>query len=328
MWEPTPWVVGGGAEHSPEVARLLAYVASSSAEGIVTSGDLKVSALPVAAESIRVAPGAALIRNRFAGGGQQTYAVRNTAAHDAPVVATDSGGGRSDLVVARIHDPQYAGEIPTDPTDYQYVRTEVIQGVPSGTTSALDLNLGYPAIALARLDIPASTATITDSMIADLREVAQPRTKRHLFTYALTAEDEPDWLNWPTGAPPDGEAWPNYFWHVDIPEWAQRVRIRAFWAQVRVEQKTPNNYGHLWVRIGTVANGFSSQHVNWDIATTGGITRQAWMVADDRSVPSAFRGTRQQVYLRGYLNNDNGNVPKLDMQSAISVDLEFYETAV
>jgi len=324
----TPWAVGGGAQHEVEVARQQTHDSTGGAEGISLPGDLKVRPLATPGTKVRVAPGGAILVNRYPGGDGQSYTVRNDVEVEVPVTATGSAGGRSDLVVARVLDPQYEGQPPTDPSDFDYSMVEIIEGVPSSTMSARDLNLNYPAIGLARIDLPASTGTVEAAHLTDLRAMARPRRDPHLFTYALTAEDEPDWLNWPTGAPPDGEAWPNHFWHVDIPEWAQRVRIRAFWAQVRVEQKSPNNYGHLWVRIGTSANGFSSQHVNWDIATTGGITRQAWMVADDRSVPAEFRGTRQQVYLRGYLNNDNGNVPKLDMQSAISVDLEFYETRV
>src|SRR5699024_11469005 len=132
--------------------------------------------------------------------GGQSYAVRNDAEVEVSVTATGSSGGRSDLVVARVLDPQYEGQPPADPDEFDYSMVEIIEGVSSSTTSARDLNLNYPAIALARIDLPASTGTVEASHLTDLREMARPRSERHLFTYALTAEDDPAWLNWPTGA--------------------------------------------------------------------------------------------------------------------------------
>ena len=325
--ERVPYLVGGGFEHSAEVMRAMLAAATSGAEGIVNAGDMKVAATAVPGTSVRIAPGNALIRNSYGGGTAQTYACRAASQTELAITATGSSGSRTDLVVARINDPTYAGG-DFDPTTFQAADFAVIQGVSAGTSSVAGLNLGYPAIPLARITLPASTGTVTNAMITDLRSVALPRVQRHLFTHGLTAGEGADELNRPTAAPPDGEAWPNVFWQVNIPIWAQRVRIRGIWAQVRVEQKTPNNYGKLWVRIGTMADGFSSQQVNWDIATTGGITRQTWVVADDRTVPKSFRGTSRQVYLRGSTTNENSNVPRLDSVSAISLDLEFYETAV
>lgn len=324
--ERVPYLVGGGFEHSAEIMRVMLAAATSGAEGIMTPGDMKVKPLPVPGTSVVVAPGNALIRNSYSGGAGQTYATRAPEQTELPIVATGSAGGRTDLIVARIDDPTYGGDS-FDPVTFEASKFEVIRGVPANTKTTKGLGLNYPAIALARVTLPASTGTVTAGMITDLRFLAQPRIQRHLFTHALVTGEQ-DKLNRPTAAPPDGEAWPNIFWQVDIPSWAQRVRIRGIWAQVRVEQKSPNNYGKLWVRIGTMADGFSSQQVNWDIPTTGGIARQTWVVADDRTVPASFRGTSRQVYLRGSTINDNTNVPQLDSVSAISLDLEFYETAV
>src|SRR5699024_9310255 len=325
--ERVPYLVGGGFEHSAEVMRAMLAASTSGAEGIVNAGDFKVRPLAVPGTSVRVAPGNALIRNSYGGGGAQTYACRAGSETEVPIEATGSAGARTDLIVARIDDPTYKGGA-LRPLRFEAGGFGVFKGVPAATRTAAELGLSYPAIALARVTLPASTGTVAAAMITDLRSVALPRTQRHLFTHGLTEAEGADELNRPTAAPPDGEAWPNVFWQVNIPLWAQRVRIRGIWAQVRVEQKTPNNYGKLWVRIGTMADGFSSQQVNWDIATTGGIARQTWVVADDRTVPKSFRGTSRQVYLRGSTINENSNVPRLDSVSAISLDLEFYETAV
>ena len=139
-------------------------------------------------------------------------------------ITTGSSGGRSDLVVARITDPQYEGQPPADPDDFDYAYVDIIQGVSSSTRSARDLNLSYPAIALARIDLPASTGTVQASHITDLRELAQPRSVRFLRAYALVSGDGSFEL---TSTGENGAAWPEPqdlpsmgAWRVDVPEWA------------------------------------------------------------------------------------------------------------
>src|SRR5699024_1874849 len=173
---------------------------------------------------------------------------------------------------------------------------------------------------------PPSTGTISATHIPDLRPFALPRVQRHLFTHNLSV-DETDAINPPPGDPM-GEAWPNVFWNFSIPSWAARVRVRAILGGVRVEERSPNNFGQLFVRFGTVPNGFSTQMGRWDNSMAGGITRQTFMVADDRTVPKSFRGTDSRAYIRATRTNSNSNTPRLDTFSSISLDLEFYETAV
>ena len=323
--ERVPYLVGGGFEHSAEVMRAMLAASTSGAEGIVNAGDFKVRPLAVPGTSVRVAPGNALIRNSYGGGQAQTYACRAGSETEVPIEATGSAGSRTDLIVARIDDPTYQGGA-FDPLTFEAARLEVIQGVPASTKTVAELGLSYPAIALARVKLPASTGTVTAAMITDLRSVALPRIQRHLFTHNLSNE-ETDAINPPVGDEM-GEAWPNVFWNFTIPDWATRVRVRAILGGVRVEEKSPNNYGNLFVRFGTVPTGFSTQYGRWDNSMAGGVTRQTFMVADDRTVPSSFRGIDTRAYIRATRKNDNLNVPLLDTFSSISLDLEFYETAV
>ena len=323
--ERVPYLVGGGFEHSAEVMRAMLAASTSGAEGIVNAGDFKVRPLAVPGTSVRVAPGNALIRNSYGGGQAQTYACRAGSETEVPIEATGSAGSRTDLIVARIDDPTYQGGA-FDPLTFEAARFEVIKGVPASTKTVAELGLSYPAIALARVKLPASTGTVTAAMITDLRSVALPRIQRHLFTHNLSNE-ETDAINPPVGDEM-GEAWPNVFWNFTIPDWATRVRVRALLGGVRVEEKAPNNYGNLFVRFGTVPTGFSTQYGRWDNSMAGGVTRQTFMVADDRTVPSSFRGIDTRAYIRATRKNDNRNVPLLDTFSSISLDLEFYETAV
>ena len=323
--ERVPYLVGGGFEHSAEIMRVMLAAATSGAEGIMAPGDMKVKPLPVPGTSVVVYPGNALIRNSYSGGAGQTYATRAPQQTELPIVATGSAGGRTDLIVARIDDPTYGGG-PFDPLAFEAAKFEVVRGVPANTKTAQELGLSYPAIALARVTLPASTGTVTAAMITDLRSVALPRIQRHLFTHNLSVE-ETDTISGPVGDAM-GEAWPNVFWNFSIPSWAARVRVRAILGGVRVEEKSPNNFGQLFVRFGTVPNGFSTQMGRWDNSMAGGITRQTFMVADDRTVPTSFRGTDSRAYIRATRTNSNSNTPRLDTFSSISLDLEFYETAV
>ena len=323
--EQVPYLVGGGFEHSEKIMRAALAAATSGAEGIMNAGEFKVKPTSVPGSNVAIAPGNALLRNTHEVG--QTYACRANEETVIPIQATGSSGARTDLIVARIDDPMYGvGEGSFDPETWEAAKFEVIQGVPASTKTAAQLNLSYPAIALARITLPKSTGTVTAAMITDLRSVALPRIQRHLFTHNLSNE-ETDAINPPVGDEM-GEAWPNVFWNFTIPDWATRVRVRAILGGVRVEEKAPNNYGNLFVRFGTVPTGFSTQYGRWDNSMAGGVTRQTFMVADDRTVPKSFRGIDTRAYIRATRKNDNRNVPLLDTFSSISLDLEFYETAV
>src|SRR5699024_10632330 len=185
-----------------------------------------------------VAPGNALIRNSYGGGQAQTYACRAGSETEVPIEATGSAGSRTDLIVARIDDPTYQGGS-FDPLTFEAARFEVIKGVPASTRTAAELGLSYPAIALARVTLPASTGTVAAAMITDLRSVALPRVQRHLFTHNLST-DENDHIN-PDPGHEMGEPWPNVWWEFHIPDWATRVRVRALLGGVRVEGRDPNN---------------------------------------------------------------------------------------
>ena len=330
--ERVPYLVGGGFEHSAEVMRAMLAAATSGAEGLVNAGDMKVQPLQTPGTSIRVAPGNALIRNSYTGGTAQTYAARAASETLLPIQATSSGGPRTDLVVARIDDPTYAGTT-FDPQTFQAAKLEVIRGVPATQADVRGLNLAYPAIALARITLPASTGTVTSAHIKDLRELAQPRKDRRLFVTALTEGDG----SFPI--PLDGQArwWPLLATNtVDIPIWAQRVRIVGQWGGVKIPGGNTNAYGRAWVRIGEWADqskGISSQEVSWDLEMNrASNSRVTWLTGADRAVPETIRGLRgQQIGLMSKKNGGNApldQMPLLDSLSMLYIDVEFYETAV
>lgn len=333
----TPWAVGGGAEHQVEIARQQTFDATGGAEGISRPGNLKVQPLAIPGTKVRVAPGGALLTNRYPGGEGQSYTVRNDAQVEVGVTATGSGGKRSDLIVVRVLDPQYEGQPPSNPDTFQYARVEVIEGVPSSTKSARDLNLNYPAVALARIDLPASTGTVESKHITDIRELAQPRKDRHLIAYALDEDDGVLRLTSTTGA-----AWPRIEdikntdqWYLRVPEWAERVRVMATWNGVFIENTPQQNvWGRIWAHLGayddpsrveTPKSGFDTSQYNNNV-------RETWGASGDMGIPSGLRGRTIPVYLRGQIQGGSGasgnSRPVLMFASSVSLDIEFYETAV
>lgn len=330
MLDSTPWFVGGGAQHSPEVARLLAYASTSGAEGVVEPASLRVSAQSTPNGTVAVRPGAALILNRYAGGGQQTYVLRNATSTSVTIPATGSGGGRTDAIIARVLDPQYEGSAPSDPVTFQYSRLERIGSVPGNLTRVEQLGLSYPAVLLAKVTIPASTGTITNGMITDLREVAIPRRQRLLFAYALTSSDGVQTLY---SGDEQGQAFPQdrAEWRVDVPSWATRVNIAAMWGGVKFDPQPGGNWGDAWVRVGALSDsdGFNTQSTRWDTSDRmSGVFREPWHVAASRWVPAGLRGKNIPVYLRAKsVQGAAAGRPQLDAASSISLDIEFVEAA-
>ena len=328
--ERVPYLVGGGFEHSAEVMRAMLAAATSGAEGIVNAGDMKVLPLSVPGTGVRIMPGNALIRNSYGGGQAQTYAARAGSQTELSIDATGSAGGRSDLIVARIDDPTYDGGS-FDPATFEAARFSVVKGVPAGQRDLSGLSLGFPAIPLARVTLPKSTGTVTAGMITDLRFIAQPRKERHLFVRPLVQADGVRRL---ANEDDTGQYWPDVTeWRVEVPEWAQRVRMVAQWGGVSLLAAGGNSYGRVWVRLGSTSDsaGVNSQETSWDLPSDlVGNVREAWMGGDDRAVPAALRGRDVPVGLRGRVRGADtaASKPQLDSLSVVSLDIEFYETAV
>lgn len=314
-WDSTPWAVGGGASLPAEILRLLGHAATSGAKGIVTPGDLKVRAQTVPAGSVLVGPGAVVIPNTYSGAGSaQSYIGRNPTDDTVAVPAT-GGSARSDLIVARVLDPQYEGSPPADPTTFQYMRTERIQGVPAGTTSVDSLGLTYPAYALARIDIPANTGAITNAMIADLRALAGPRQWREVFATTITSEagaylpTNGVWTAFPSGYAPQ----------VRVPSWATHATVIATVASFQVYDG--NADGSLRVKLGALAGPNSV--LDYD-NLAGQYTRETAMTSAEFDV-TALRGTLQAIVTEASLS---GGSVRVRPGTHVVYDVQFHERAV
>lgn len=315
MWDPTPWAVEGGAQHTAAIGRVLAYAASSGAEGIVTPEALRVRPLAVPGTSVRVAPGACLMVNRYPGGEWQTYVGRNPIEHTVAIAPTGSGGGRTDLVVARVMDPQYQGQAPANPLTFEYMRTEVIQGVPAGTTSARDLNLNYPAVALARVTLPASTGTVQAAHITDLREVAIPRTLSRVLAAQHAGPTE-------TIRAGMTDLRTVAYRPVDVPEWATVATVSAMFSGIALDGGSQAQ-GFAAVQLGTIIAGIEVRiDENW----SGSWHRFTLAAGGEVRIPAGIRGTTVEVPWRLRHTNGGGRF-QLDAGSTFLASIEFREQA-
>lgn len=312
--ETVPWFVGGGAEHSPDVARQVAYAATGSTGGVLGNLDFRVTELPIPGTSIRMAAGAAAIPNGYLPApdfGKQSYVARGDSVTDIPVTATDSGGGRVDLVVLRIDDPQFGGQEPVDPAVGPYVRFEIIENVPAGTKT-VPAGTPYPAIPLARLDIPASTGTIVQGHITDLRKVANPKRTRDLYNTQPTSAST---ISTTSGS---FSAWtPQANRTIEIPSWATQVKIVGHLGGVIC--KTGDLIGFARPRLGTLI----AQEVAFDLDVN---TRSTMLAADTLDIPAAMRNTTQVLSLEARRSNGTGSL-ETDAYSTVLWDIEFLEVA-
>lgn len=329
-FDPVALAIDGG-ELDASLLRKLAYAATQGAEGIVTPLDCKVHQLSSAAGQVNIDTGVISILNRSTGGALETYLA--TASQQSTMdIDPTSGAARSDLVIVRLEDPEFTPWPPVDPgvaPTYQYTKPYIIKNVPNSTKTAAELNLGYSAYALARIDIPAGTTNITDGMIKDLRKMARPRSELLHFT-AIPVEavgaagteklDNGDlaFTVFPSVASRN----------VDIPSWATEVTIEVLLGGVRVN--TNGTWGFLRARIGSSGSAFKTQtqETGYDVnvPAANNYDRLTLLVADTKPIASQIRGTSQPFAIEGKKQNaiTTGSL-EVDSTTTISVKLNFRE---
>ncbi|MYW67129.1 hypothetical protein GTY65_24120 [Streptomyces sp. SID8379] len=319
-WDSVPWFTEGGAEHSSEVARLLAYAAFGGSEGIIGNSDLQVKALSTPGSKIQVMTGACAILNKGTGGKYQAYAARLPSA-DSISIAPTTNSARSDLIVARIENPWSAGESWNEPSDVTvgpYVYTRVISSVPSTTKRVKQVRPSDSAITLARIDIPANTTNITQSMIKDLREMANPR-RRRVVRALRGVWDEPDavgnikypsWEEFPQGAR----------WDIEVPEWATSATIMATFAGLD-QRNAKDAYGRLRVDLGSLSTAETRFNCDW----VGSAQRFTFVAGGTVSIPSSMRGNVYDAVLMGTGDTSAAGQLEADGGASVFLDIEFVE---
>lgn len=334
------WAIDGAIVGSA-LARLSSYAESGGVEGVVSIGDLTVTPLDVPGPGLQISPGGALLLNRYQSPKiNQTYTVLNSGAQildstSMPPVATSRS---YHLVVITVGDPEFpqAGHpwmTSNDPvagteTTFQYVRPYILRNVPSGAIASptaaaryIRDNIAYPAVALAGLDIPANTATITSSQIIDLRKVARPRNTEEMFTAAGSSSNP---LNGAGGVAGQYENWPNTAtFSVDIPDWATVAKVQAF-----VESATLSKAGSGALRVTIVGAG-STPATNLNESTpANGVDRIGYNIGGKITIPAAVRGTTVQVRIEGMPKTDaSKGFLSTDASTGALIRVRFEESA-
>jgi hypothetical protein len=329
-FDPVAWSIDGG-RHRGELLRVLAYAATGGNEGIVSLNDCKVTQVGSGSQAVSIGAGAVLVRNRSANVWNQTYVAngRTPTTIDTPASTSTL---RSHLVVVRIKDPQYNPWTSilggASAADFQYVEPFIITNVPAGTQTAAELGLGYSAVALARLDVPANATNITTSMIKDLRRLAQPRS---LSDTAVYQPADPPVFSSPAA---NGRVWfPMTNVPVFCPEWAGQMRL-----VVTANGMKQINYvmGRMRAEYG-FASGDPAPLVTEEsgIHHEGADIRGPITMAGSFLVPSAFRNKLHYVRTGTAINPDSaagggatGGRVMQDQWSTIVVDYTFNEVPV
>lgn len=309
--DPVAWFIGNpGAQHSAELARLVAYAATGGNAGVVGAGDARVSALATPGSGVRVAAGAIAVPYGVA----QTYLARVVSSETVSIAATGSAGGRTDLIAAVISDPSIpgGGTAPADPVNGPYWSVEVISGVPAGTTRLQDVSghantTGY---ALARVTLPANTGTVTNSHITDIRQLVAARKDRTLRVVDSASKV----LNTSAYTHVLPTPYPSF----DVPAWATHANLVV---TATLAQQAGNTNG--WWRLGL---GSQSQSGRWNLPDAPDKSFSPLVAAGAFQVPSAMRGTSQQITLELNRSSGPGWVQTL-ADGQFVVDVEFIERA-
>ncbi|MFG2022302.1 hypothetical protein [Streptomyces sp. NPDC048825] len=268
--------------------------------------DLKVRELSTPGSGVRVGDGSAVVTG--AAWGQGSYTQYNVGDAIVPIAPTGSSA-RSDLICLRVEDPEYEGNRNPAADDIGYFH--VVSGV-SATTNTVPS--GMTAIPLARLSIPANTATITNAMITDLRKIANPRRERTLHTAypsslsRLVAQNG-KWYDWPAAAR----------WKVSIPTWATSAKLVVTLAGLRLSE------ADVFAYMQTVLGTDYGQTTSIDDDQGSNVRRSTVVLADTITLSAALRGTTQDLHVRTQPSKAEWGNLGVDAATSLIADIEFTE---
>jgi hypothetical protein len=261
--------------------------ATLGSQGVIGHLDCRVQATSPATAGINITSGGVTILGQEATL-QGSYTAWNSGTDSTLTIAATGGSPRSDMIIARAEDPTFSGSPWGGSPGAQIVFPRVISGVSSSATQAPG---GQSAIPLARIDIPASTAAITNAMIHDLRAVANPQTT----TGVLFAAGPGSGTDWTVSTTP--HAWPpGASWQVQIPSSATQMVV--MWQISNVFQDTTSwARGFVYPVFGTSVSSpvlaFPTTLVSYPAATTS--PRVTISGTSQVSIGTSLRGTTQTL---------------------------------
>lgn len=325
--DPVPYVVHG-AKHSADVFRQAFHDATSGAKGVSKHDSLQVQATPTPSNQVRVSPGGLIMPNTYSGGGGQSYTGRNASETLIDIPASDSTGSRQWNIIFRIQDPQFGGQAPADPLAGPYAFIECV----SASATITD-----PHYRLAKVTVPASTATITQAMIYDFRNVANPIIGTKQMARPRVAADGTAENDLATRQADGGEFFPGGAGYanqasVTIPDEAVAMIVEAHWSAVRYTGGR-NVFGSFWIEYGdeyrehTWPNNrqyeFATQQFQFDSAASGNTMRTNWILADTVTVPAKLRGKSTTFVFKAALAAAAQTGVQCDAMSGLNIKVTF-----
>ncbi|MFF7469887.1 hypothetical protein [Streptomyces sp. NPDC008092] len=304
-----PPMLTHGGTHPARAFRMMVRDLASGNQGVTEGNDLKVREWTTPGAGVRVGDGSAVVTG--AAWGQGSYTQYNVGDAIVPIAPTGSSA-RSDLLCLRVEDPEYEGN--RDPAADEIGYFHVVSGV---STTAKAVPAGMTAIPLARLDIPANTATITSAMVTDLRLIANPRRERTLYTaYPSTLNrlvaQNGQWYNWPAAAR----------WKVPIPSWATSAKLLVTLAGLRLSES--DVFANMQTSLGTD----TGQTTAIDDDQGANIRRNTVVLADTITLAAALRGTTQDLFVRTQPSKSEWGNLGVDAATSLIADVEFTEGVV
>lgn len=343
-----PWALDG-ARTPASIARLAARAAVKES-GIINPGDMKVLQLSTPGNGVRISSGGAVLENRYEADVNQAYVVEATSeeilgADDNFSSIIGQGTTQSHLICVTVGDPQYStsghpwftetmkDDIAADTAvalDFQYVRPWVIKNVPAGTVRVEDLTSPptFPCYALARIDVPNGSGSITSGMIVDLRSVVNARTKTAQNNVGVST---PDTLSVATAF--TYETWPdNSEFSVYVPKWATKVYCTGY-IQSFVQGSDLDVDGPMRIEMrkadGTFVAACQQSVYHTEAAYLPKATDKNILLSGPISIPLANRGTTMKFSTAASLSSTayNGRLGTTTRTST-GITLRFVEEAV
>ena len=358
-----PYVING-SKHSARLFRRTFQQQVGEGSGVDRPGDLKVQALNIPGDGFRVAPGGGVAQSRdTSASSRESYGpVLDRELVVSGVPGTGSQSPRRDLVILEITDPEMESNIypePTSPEGWQdgdnFARITVIPDVDSLVSPEArpvkrleQITNGdwknVTGVTLAAINWPASTGTVSEAMLEDLRIVQSPFRSELAFARPRVREDDGPQNNLTERDKSGGEYFPGGAGYanqveMDIPERATRMIIEADWLSV-ILLGGKNAWGNYWVEFGDEHRPktwpgnrnyeFATQKFAFDtVGPVSGTYRANWRLMDNRAVPAKLRGKKATfVFKAGLADAADKNAIAMNSLSGLGLKVTFVESAL
>lgn len=309
--DPVPtWI--HGAKHSGDILRQGTFNETGGAEGVSSPTAFRVRATQTPSNKVRVDPGGLLMLSPWDEG--QTYTMRNASETLVEVPASSSLSANTWYINAWVNDPNKPGG--TVPVSKEF-------GPYNFLTCDPEPKDNNPAYACAKIDVPKNTSTITQDMIEDLREVANPIVGQFTFSRPRISEDDGTQIKLTNRLTVDGVGpfWGEYFpggagfpneTRQKIPLRATHMSIRADWMGISVKGGE-NSHGRYWIEFGdqNKAHGwpggrnfeYATQQFGFDTTGAGSSYKEPWPLMDQVYIPKKLRGKVVTFVFKAGLND-------------------------